>query len=384
MMDNQELLNLFDRINTGEATDEDIILYNRWCQSFQQRGEPVPNTRKVTIEMLSEIRRTIGTTRKMRRLGRWSRIAAACAIVVALSVGAYFLSSGPHPGQITASGTKEILPGNNKAVLTLANGQRIVLNDAHTGKLGMQGNTNVTKVDSGLLVYQGSPHGVQGITKKGGVNPSFNTLTIPRGGQYQLVLPDGTKVWLNSASSIRYPTAFEGGERLVAITGEVYFEVAQDPAHPFIVHTRNSNVIVLGTRFNVMAYDEDPAVTTTLLEGSVKVSVPGKQETAVLTPDHQASVSSAGSGIKVVKVDAANVAAWIHGLLSLKDCSMQEFMNQLSRWYDVDVEYAGTIPRHRFGGIINRNAPINDVLAALDAGGIHTKLEGRKIIVLSR
>jgi len=384
MMDNQELLNLFNRISAGEAKDEDIILYNRWCQGFQQRGEPVPDIGRVSAEILSGVRQSIGATSKTRRLKLWRRIAAACAIIVTFSAGAYFFSSQPKPSRIAETRSNEILPGNNKAVLTLSNGHRIVLNDAHRGQLAMQGNTDVTKVDSGLLVYKGTTNGVQGIAHNDGAKIPFNTLDVPRGGQYQLVLPDGTKVWLNSASSIRYPTAFEGDKRVVTITGEVYFEVADDPTHPFMVHTRNSDVTVLGTHFNVMAYDDDPAVTTTLLEGSVKVSVPQKNETALLTPDHQASVTNTKNDIRVVKVDASNVAAWIHGLLSLKDCSMQEFMNQLSRWYDVDIAYAGAIPHHRFGGVINRNVPLIDVLDALAAGGIHTKLEGRKIIVLPR
>jgi len=211
----------------------------------------------------------------------------------------------------------------------------------------------------------------------------YNTLSTPRGGQYRLILPDGTKVWLNAASSIRYPTAFTGKERRIAITGEVYLEVAKDAGHPFIVVTRHSDIAVLGTHFNVMAYDDEPAVNTTLLEGSVKISIPGKQTATVIEPGEQASVGNRGDAIEVKKVNAANVAAWIHGLLSLKDCSVQEFMNQLSRWYDIDIEYAGKVPQQRFGGMINRNVPLSDVLSALDAGGIHTKLEEKKIIVLS-
>ncbi|HEY6082423.1 MAG TPA: FecR domain-containing protein, partial [Chitinophagaceae bacterium] len=270
-----------------------------------------------------------------------------------------------------------------KAVLTLANGQTIVLDNARTGQLASQGNSRVTKADSGLLVYQSGKLKGESTIQGNQAALAFNTLTIPRGGQYRLILPDGTKVWLNSASSIRYPTAFTGMERRVAITGEVYMEVAKDASHPFIVSTRHSDITVLGTHFNVMAYGNEPAVNTTLLEGSVKVSVPGVKEGVTIKPGQQASASNTGKDIKVNEVNATDVAAWIHGLLSLKDCSVQEFMNQLSRWYDVEVEYAGKIPRQRFGGMINRNAPLSDVLAALNAGGIHTRLEGKKIIVLS-
>lgn len=139
----------------------------------------------------------------------------------------------------------------------------------------------------------------------------------------------------------------------------------------------------MGTHFNVMAYDDEPAVNTTLLEGLVKVFVPGKQVAAIIKPGQQASVRNTNQDIKVRKVNATDVAAWIHGLLSLNDCSVQEFMDQLSRWYNVDIEYAGTVPNQRFGGMINRNTSLSNVLSALGAANIHTKLEGKKIIVLS-
>lgn len=376
--DNEDLLKLFDRISNGEASDEDITEYNRWCHAFQAKGLAVPDIEEVTAEMLQKIKRQIHYHSKAYTLRLWAKIAAAACIVLVLAIGGYYIIKRPQPGQVAQSQLKgDVAPGGNKAVLTLANGKTIILDNAHAGRLARQGSSKVTKVNNGLIAYKAGTS-ISSVTEP----VQYNTLTVPRGGQYQLILPDGTKVWLNAASSIRYPTAFTGQERRVTITGEVYMEVARDAKHPFMVTTRHSDITVLGTSFNVMAYDNEPVVNTTLLEGSVKVSVFGDNQPAILKPGEQASVGNTGGNINVKKVNAEDAAAWIHGLLSLNDCTVQEFMDKLSRWYDVDVEYAGKVPSKEFGGMINRNANLSDVLSALDAAGIHTRMEGKKIIVL--
>jgi ferric-dicitrate binding protein FerR (iron transport regulator) len=248
-----------------------------------------------------------------------------------------------------------------------------VVLDSATGIIAQQGHIKAVNA-TGQLTYTADTAAAGTVV--------YNTLATPKARQYRLTLPDGTKVWLNAASSICYPIAFTGKERRVTITGEVYMEVAKDAGHPFIVTTRHSDITVLGTHFNIMAYEDEPAVNTTLLEGSVKISIPGKQTAAIIKPGEQASVDNGGDAIKVKQVNAKSVAAWINGFLSLKDCSVQEFMNQLSRWYDISIEYAGEAPQQRFGGMINRNTSLSDILSVLDTGGIHTKLEGKKIVVL--
>lgn len=375
---NEDLLKLFDRVANGQASDEDIREYNHWCHALQVKNLPVPDMEKITVEMLQKIREQIQDTSKTNLLQLWTKIAAAACIIIVLAISAHFFIQKPNHQQIAQSQPMEdIAPGGNKAILTLGSGQTIILDSAHTGQLANLGKSKITKVNNGLIAYQTGAS-----TGSASAPVEYNTLTVPRGGQYQLVLSDGTKVWLNAASSIRYPTAFTGSERKVFITGEVYIEVAQDAKHPFIVSTRHSEITVLGTHFNVMAYDNEPEVNTTLLEGSVKVSLSGDMSSIIIKPGEQASVSNTSSDIKVKKVNADDAAAWIHGLLSLNDCTVQEFMDKLSRWYNVDIEYAGTIPVKKFGGMINRDAHLSDVLLALDAAGIHTKLETKKIIVL--
>lgn len=380
MKNSEDLFKLFERILNGEATEEDIRKYNRWCHSFQGGTSSVPDISEIKTGMIAEIEKRIHHNSKPKQLRLWTKIAVAASVILALFFGSYYLLNRHQEKYIVRNQTDIVQPGTNKAVLTLANGQTIILNNAHTGQLASQGSSRVTKADSGLLVYQNEPKAKR---QKLNASVEYNTLKIPRGGQYRLVLPDGTKVWLNAASSIRFPTAFTGKVRRVSVRGEVYMEVAKDVNKPFIVHAGHTNIKVLGTRFNVMAYDDQPAVATTLLQGSIKVGISGTKEATILTPGQQASVDKTGKSIKVKKVDATAVAAWIHGLLSMKDCGVREFMDKLSRWYDVDIEYEGKVPQKRFGGLINRNAPLSNVLSALEAAGIHTKLKKQKIIVFT-
>jgi ferric-dicitrate binding protein FerR (iron transport regulator) len=380
MKNKTDILQLMNRIASGEASDEDVREYNRWCRSFQEKDQPVPYSEEVTTEMLDTIKGRVYHTAKMPRLRTMLKIAVAACVVFVLGIGAYVFINRPLTGRMahTQPLQHDVAPGGNKAMLTLANGQTIMLDSVQIGELAGQGNSRITKADSGLLTYNSITAGHSTRT-----NIQYNTLSVPKGGQYRLILPDGSKVWLNAASSIHYPTVFTGRERKIEITGEVYLEVAEDADHPFIVQTRHSVITVLGTHFNVMAYENEPAVKTTLLEGLVKVSVLGNERAIIIKPGQQAAVANAEKDIQVDEVNAADVAAWTHGLLSLNDCTVQEFMNQLSRWYDVDIKYDGKVPEKRFGGMINRNAKLSDVLAALDAAGIHTMLEEKKIVVLS-
>jgi ferric-dicitrate binding protein FerR (iron transport regulator) len=377
MRKQEDLQAVFDRIARGEATDEDLVTYNRWCNASQKKGLPVPDIGELKPVMWAEIQARLHHNSASRRLKLWTKVAAAAAVILAVSVGGYYLSRPPQ-ASIAVDQIDTIAPGGSKATLILANGQSIVLDSTGNRQLTNQGSSQVVKVDSGLLSYSR-------LTSRSSAASivSYNTLTVPRGGQYRLVLADGTRVWLNASSSIRFPTAFIGKEREVTISGEVYMEVAEDASHPFIVTTAHSTITVLGTRFNVMAYDNEPAVTTTLLEGSVKVSVPGTRTAMIIRPDQQASVDRESEEVRVKTVNASNVAAWIHGLISLKDCTVKELMGELSRWYDVDVEYAGAVPVMRFGGMINRNTDLTNVLSGLNEAGIHTLLKNRKIIVLA-
>lgn len=272
---------------------------------------------------------------------------------------------------------KEILPGGNRAVLTLADGSQIMLDSTANGKLARQGNAEVIKLADGQLVYKGAGNKESDLM--------YNTMSTPRGGQYKLILPDGSKVWLNALSAIRYPTSFAGNERSVAITGEVYFEVAKDPAHPFKVSLLPASgkagmeIEVLGTHFNVNAYNDAPLVNTTLLEGSVKIKQAAGSK--VIRPGQQAQVNSAGKINVASNVDVAGVVAWKEGHFMFKDADLRTIMQQLMRWYDVDVKYEGTIPERYFTADISRNKTLSGVLKILEQSNIHFEIQGRTLTV---
>jgi transmembrane sensor len=264
-----------------------------------------------------------------------------------------------------------ITPGSNKAVLTLEDGSTIILNDAQNGTLAQQGNANVVKLANGQLVYD-----------KTDAQPDkvlYNTMTTPRGGQYKLTLPDGTDVWLNSASSITYPTSFVGNERNVSITGEAYFEVAKDKTKPFHVNAGRQTIEVLGTHFNVMAYADEDVIKTTLLEGLVKVT--GGKESGMLKPGEQSVIDKSGD-LKVSAAAVDEALAWKDGYFKFNRVNIKYIMRQLARWYDVDVVYEGKVQDDEFVGKIGRGENITEVLRILELSHVHFKISDKKIIVL--
>lgn len=297
---------------------------------------------------------------KITRLRWWM---AAAAAVLLLAVTGIYLLQRPAPQPVIVQ-QKEILPGSSKAVLTLADGTTVPLDSA--------GNRMIRPG----IVQQGGQ--LQYNNATGTV--SYNVLATPKGGQFRLSLPDGTKVWLNAASSLRYPTAFTGAERVVEVTGEAYFEVTPDAGKPFRVAAAGQAVIeVLGTRFNVNAYPDESSINTTLLEGAVKVSA--GQRSAVLKPGEQAQVNASGHISVMTDVDQEEAIAWKNELFYFRNADVRAVMRQLERWYDVKVEYAGTIPERRFQGEIQRNLPLADVLEGLKNTGIRFTIEERTIIV---
>jgi ferric-dicitrate binding protein FerR (iron transport regulator) len=209
----------------------------------------------------------------------------------------------------------------------------------------------------------------------------YNTLGTPRGGQYRLMLPDGSKVWLNAISSIRYPAAFTGKERVVEITGEAYFEVAKDATHPFkvLVHNGDMEISVLGTHFNVNAYNDEPIIKTTLVEGSVKVT--RDKQTAVIKPGEQTELNSSGALKIIHDADIDEAVAWRNGLFEFQDADLQSILRQVMRWYDVEVDYQGNIPERFFTAIISRDKTLTGVLEILKLSDIDYKLDGKKLVI---
>lgn len=301
---------------------------------------------------------------------------AVASIIGLLVLGTYFLSKqdvlkkttiGKVPKDIHDTG---VLPGSNKATLTLANGSTIVLNDEQNGELAEQGNTKVLKLN-GRITYQPADSGVGQVL--------YNTISTPRGGQYQVVLSDGTSVWLNSESSLRFPTAFAGKERNVGISGEAYFEVAKNKAVPFGVSVNGATVQVLGTHFNVEAYQDEAVLKTTLLEGAVRFIAGNNM--VMLKPGQQAQLKENGNVNVLSEVDVDKVVAWKNGYFVFDGADLNTIAKQLSRWYDVEVVGTNEID-DKFYAEIPRNTKLPEVLHALElTGKVHFLLEGKKVIV---
>ncbi len=311
---------------------------------------------------------------------RYRMIAAAVIIIIA-GAGLYLLLTNRTNDRRDIAKTiqNDVPPGSNKAVLTLADGSTIILDSAADGQLAQQGNAKISKTNEGQLAYNL-------INEKPTTEVLYNTLATPRGGQYRLVLPDESKVWLNAASSIRYPTSFTGKERVVEITGEAYFEVEKNEKMPFIVKIISPSgdkgeVRVLGTHFNINAYDNEAVTKTTLLEGSVKVA--RDAAATLLQPGEQAQLAPDGF-IKVVNdVDIDQVMAWKNGLFHFENADLETVMRQLSRWYDVDVIYQNKNINDQFFFEIPRSSKLSDVLRILElAGKIKFQIEGKRVIVL--
>lgn len=306
----------------------------------------------------------------------WVRVAAA--VVLFLSAGSYFYFDGrkaqPAATNETQMASKtDIAPGGNKAVLTLANGSSIILDSVQNGMLARQGNTNVRKIDDGKIVYDQAAERSEEL--------AYNKITTPRGGQYELTLSDGSKVWLDAASSIRYPVTFVGKERKVEITGEAYFEIAKDPSRPFHVMHDKLDVEVLGTHFNVNSYDDEQQIKVTLLEGSVQLSS-GTGKMVRLTPGAQGRMKRDGELSLTDKIDMTEVMAWKEGQFRFKDADLRSIMRQIARWYDVEVEFKGNVDDRSFTADISRNKNLSTVLKIFGMSNIHCRVENRKLIVM--
>jgi ferric-dicitrate binding protein FerR (iron transport regulator) len=271
---------------------------------------------------------------------------------------------------------RDVAPGSDKAVLTLANDSNIVLENAANGSLTTQGSAQVVK-DKRSLSYTvtASDQGESAPTAM-----VFNTLTTPRAGQFQLVLPDGTKVWLNNASSLRYPTNFSGTTREVQLTGEAYFEVAKNSSQPFLVKASKATIQVLGTSFNVMAYYDEPVIRTTLLTG--KVSIGTATHKSILSPGEQGVLDQDGIITVAKDIDTDEVIAWQKGFFNFTGSNLNDVLRQLARWYDVEVVYTAPPPaKYTCDGEIGRNLNLITILKHLERKDVHFKLEGNRLIV---
>jgi transmembrane sensor len=379
-MQNKDVIELLRKYIDGKCTEEEKGLLESWYLQHEA-DRPLDFPQEARDKQLDEIWVSLPVhEQEKHRVYIWPKLAAACVLLIALSSGIYFYQSfkkkalrAPVQQELSRS---NIQPGSSKAVLILANGKKIILDDASKAELAKESGLKITKNADGKLVYV--------IPKSSSKEVTFNTIETPRGGQYQIVLPDGSQVWLNAASSIRYPTSFSTDSRTVSITGEAYFEVAKNPLLPFKVISGTQTVEVLGTHFNISAYQDEDGIKTTLAEGSVKVTNNKYKSTATLQPGQQSLITASSKSIAVKAAGIEDVLAWKNGSFNFNNEDIYSIMRKLSRWYDVDISYTNQeIQRQRFSGNIPRASNISEVLHFLEyTGTVHFKVSERRIYVM--
>lgn len=370
-MEKEELKALFKKYHEGKCTEEEKALLEAWYLQFNEHDIDI-SQRKVRAIGDKIFMELPGNHTTFLKIG--VRLAAAAAIIgIVLTVTLKLALPPVKP--VKVANTNEIAPGKNMAILTLSNGKKINLSSAVNGQLATQSGIQILKTANGQITYKITG----GIGTSGDIKT--NNITVPKGGQWQVILPDGSKIWLNSATSFSYPSIFEKQkERIVQLSGEAYFEVAKDKLHPFIVKTDKQTVEVLGTHFNINSYADEPSVKTTLAEGRVKVSS-NTGKTTILIPGQQSVLTNG-----VIKTAAANIEealAWKNGYFRFNDESVQSIMRKISRWYNIDVQYEGGVSDAGLNGKISRFKNISQVLSALEATKtVHFKVEGRRVTVL--
>lgn len=346
--------------------DEDFcrILDKTMDQHLVQNLQKAKNTQAINIQR-----------KKYRSVG----IAASLLLMVSLS--AYFFLTKNKEVEIEnkmAVVENAIHPIENKAVLTLADGKKIILTEHNNGVLAKEAGMAVYKSKDGVLVYKMSP---SSSTSKA---IAYNTISTPRGGQYQIVLEDGSKIWLNAASAITFPTVFGPKERKIEISGEVYCEISKDAKRPFRVGFGKQVVEVLGTHFNINAYSDEAATKTTLLEGSIKLINTTTSQSNLLVPGEQGKMEKADNQLKITRVNTENIVSWKEGYLIFQQEPLESIMRKVSRWYNVDVVYENGIPQKKFGGRISKFDNIQQLLDVLSAtGSVKFKTQGRRVTVMN-
>ncbi|UOE47219.1 FecR family protein [Mucilaginibacter sp. SMC90] len=384
MITKEEFLILYKKNLAGECTPEEKQLLESYQDDIVMPDDnwetDLGEKKRLHSILKAKLAESIPEKGSQSLSARYVWLRVAAAVIILLSIGVLIwraqLPAVPRQSDTVALSPQKILPGGNKAYLTMANGKIITLNGLKNGTLGTQTGVKINKVKDGVLSYNKQDNG-----KDGAQELAYNTISIPRGGQYQLELSDGTKVWLNSASALKYPAAFTGNNRKVELSGEAYFEVAKDRTKPFIVSVNGMSVQVLGTHFNVMAYSDEKVVKTTLLEGAVKLS--SNNQEALLKPGQQGAFNSQQPAFSVSDVDVDDAVAWKNGFFAFNNEDIQTIMKRISRWYDVDVVFSEKFKRKNFGGTVSRFKDVSEVLHSLElTGSVHFKTEGRRITVM--
>ena len=372
MIPDQKYLDLAEKWKNGSITPEEERVFSEWYNAGQDEEIIIPDTFAASEEahgarMFEAIRqRRAGLNRP--RVGRW---VAAAAVVLLVASGAtlWGISHRTDAQKPVAKASEVIRPVGNKAFLTLGDGSVVDLDTARDGVLAENGKTKIDK-QAAHLVYGGEAQGPDTV---------YNTLSTPKGGIYMVTLSDGSKVWLNASSALRYPTQFRGATREVELTGEAYFEVAAAPSQPFKVKVDGMTVDVLGTHFDVMAYGDEPSITTTLLQGSVQIGM--NDHHLMLTPGQQSTVARATGQIAARGVDVDEAIAWKNGVFQFNSEDIQSVMRKVARWYDVDVRYEGTVSQH-FTGSVPRDADLETLLRRMElTNEVKFRVTGKTVTV---
>lgn len=380
-MEKQKIKELFHKYAAGQCSDAEKVLVEQFYERLTASSSDDAFIDEFIQNDINEIYKHLPIRHKNTRSRFWPQIAAAAILLIFMSIGFYFYNrttnsvSQDRIHLQVSSDTADILPGSDKAILHLSDGSTIRLDDTKEGSITKQEGIKIIK-NEGLLVYN---------KEISAEIARSNTLSTPKGGQYKVILADGTKVWLNAASSITYPTSFLGKERKVMLEGEAYFEVAKNKDQPFKVVTKQQELEVLGTNFNVNSYSDEPDIKTTLLSGSVKVSDNNNKQSTLLKPGEQSTLKKNGN-IHVSSINTENVIAWKSGLFQFHDSDIQQAMRQLARWYDIDIEFEGLIPNIKLWGEVHRNANAKEALEVLSYFDLKYRIvaEGnaKKIIII--
>ncbi|MDZ4807650.1 MAG: FecR domain-containing protein [Bacteroidota bacterium] len=371
---------LLEYLEKNETSALQQIMQQQFISNVNEAEETKEEWANKLLEYIHQKIKPVEEPAKIIRFAIWKRVAAAAVIIMMLGTGAYFLfaNKGKRDEIVKTENNNsiknDVAPGGNKAILQLADGSTIILDSAQNGTLSQQGNTKVLKLENGQLAYNTS-----GTTTE----VLYNTVSTPRGGQYQLTLADGSKVWLNAASTLRFPATFSGSERKVELIGEGYFEVAKNAAMPFKVDVAGKGEVeVLGTNFNINAYSDEATINTTLLEGKVKVTSVTSTTSKFLNPGEQAQQKLNGHIVVKTNVAIDEVMAWKNGIFNFNNATLEMVLRHLSRWYDVDIIFNGAVPQRTFGGEMQKNLNLSQVLRILERNKVQFRIEGKNLIVL--
>lgn len=374
-MTRKEAENLLSKYERGLCNEEEIAWIETWY--IQLNEAKTLNLDSAAIEAAEARMMRALNIHDKPTVALWKKVAVAASIIILSGLGIYFFQLKEVTNQPAQANLSDVIkPGGNKAVLILGDGRKINLEETATGKLAEEFGVNIIKKASGEIVYD-----MRGTKSAEVASKSVNTIATPRGGTYHVLLEDGSKVWLNAASSITFPASFEATERKVELQGEAYFEIAKNRTRPFIVKAGNQSIQVLGTKFNVNSYTNEPNLKTTLVEGSVKVS--NQIGSLILKPGQQ-SQSTAYQKITLREVETEEFLAWKDGMFSFQRADLKTVMKQFERWYDIDVQFEDELPDMYFTGKIYRNLNLNEALNSLTFLGVKFKIQHRNVTVLSK